>query len=182
MRPVGYLVHGAEAGRGTGYNYVMAGNGLFLEAEGPLITARVSLAEARVRGLPPLEELLELRHGMVPGHLLDLVVDVMSAVPDREMYAAIAWNDGEYRVVVPPQEPGPGYVEYETVPGTVVNAHSHGRMGAFFSSTDDADDQGFVVSVVVGRLNTLFPQIEARLCIYGYFAPLSLGQVFDYRW
>ena len=178
MRPAGYLIHGAEAGRGAGYTYVMAGNGLFLEAENPLITARLHLAEALVRGLEPLGELLELRHGRVPGHLLSLVMDVMTTDREREMYAAIVW-DGGYRIVLPPQEAGPTHVTYETVPETVVNIHSHGRMEAFFSSADDADDQGFTVSVVVGRLDSLFPEVKSRLCVYGYFAPIRMRQIFD---
>ena len=177
MEPIGYLIHGAYPDEGMGYTYLMAGNGLFLETKGRLITARILLAEAEVRGLEPLEELLELRHGRIPRHLLALVMDIMTAGHDREMYAAIVW-DGEYRIVLPPQEAGPNYVDYETVPGTMVDIHSHGRMRAFFSATDDADDQGFVVSVVVGLLDTLFPEIVARLCVYGYFAPVILEEIF----
>jgi hypothetical protein len=50
-------------------------------------------------------------------------------------------------------------------------------MGAFFSGTDDRDDQGFLVSVVVGKLDRLVPAAGARLCIYGYHAPVELREV-----
>jgi len=181
MRPAGYLIHGADVGLGAGYTYVMAGNGLFLEAENPLVRARIQIARAPIRGLPPLEDLLELRHGRVPGRLLSQAMDVMTADREREVYAAIVWDRG-YMIALPPQDAGPDYVTYEKVPGTVVNIHSHGRMRAFFSGTDDTDDQGFTVSVVVGRLDTIFPEVGARQCVYGYFAPVRMGQIFDQFW
>jgi hypothetical protein len=31
----------------------------------------------------------------------------------------------------------------------------------------------------VGRLDTLLPEVELRLGAYGYFAPISLEEVFD---
>ena len=181
MRPVGYLLNteGGLAGEpGLFYNYILAGNGLFLEAENPLLRARVHLAEARVRGLRPLEPCLELRHGRVPGHLLTLAVNTMLTSPDREMYAAITWEADRYRILVPGQERDRGHVTYEPTAGTLVGIHSHGHMGAFFSSTDDQDEQGLLAAVVLGHLETLLPQARARLCVYGYFAPVRLAEVF----
>lgn len=180
MSLAGYIVHtpGGDLGSpGTGYTYILAGNGLFLETENPHLRARILLAPVDVRGLPPLEPYLRLRHGLIPSHLLDLVLNVCYTRPDQEVYVAIAW-DGEYRISVPPQEGGAGHVSYETVPHTVVGVHSHGKMGAFFSATDDQDDQGFLVSLVLGELGHLVPSVKARLCLYGYFAPVGLGQVF----
>jgi len=180
MRPVGYLLNtegGLVGEPGPFYNYILAGNGVFLEAENPLLRARVCIAEARVRGLCPLEPCLELRHGKVPGYLLALAVNTMLTSPDREMYAAIVWDE-QYRIRLPGQEGDGGHLTYEPVPGTVVGIHSHGRMGAFFSFTDDQDEQGLLVAVVLGHLDTLLPQVRARLCVYGHFAPMRLGEVF----
>ena len=186
MRPVGYIIYtpttpvtGPLEERGMAYTYVLAGNGLFLEAENALLRARILIAPAQVRGLPALVPYLELRHGLIPGYLMDLVVSACGATPDREVYAAIAWDGQDYRVVVPPQEGSGGHVDYEVVPNTVVGIHSHGSMGAFFSGTDTRDDQGFIVSVVLGELGHLVPQARARLCLYGYFAPVKLNEVFS---
>ena len=58
MNPVGYLIKrpdGLEGERGVYYDYVLASNGIFIEAEGKLIAARVPVAECEVRGLAPLE-------------------------------------------------------------------------------------------------------------------------------
>jgi PRTRC genetic system protein A len=181
MRPAGYIISapGGDIGtRGTAYTYVVAGDGLWLEADNGILKARACLAPVPVRGLPPAEPLLELRHGRIPVAVLSLAVNAFSAWAHQEAYAAIVWGELGYRVVFPPQEGTSGSVTYEPVPGTVVGLHSHGRMGAFFSGTDDRDDQGFQVSVVVGKLDRLVPAAAARLCIYGYHAPVDLRDVF----
>jgi len=182
VKAVGYLLNTPEgpAGEpGPFYSYILAGNGLFLEADNPLLRARLRLAEARVRGLRPLEPLLELRHGKIPAHLLSLVAGTMGACRHREMFASIVWDGERYALRLPEQEADGGHVTYETVGGTVVGIHSHGGMDAFFSGTDDRDDQGFLVSLVLGKVDTLLPQVRARLCVYGYFAPVRLGEMFE---
>ena len=177
MRLVGYRIHDLDLGSpGEAYTYAMAGNGLFLEAGNGLLRARILLAGAVVRGLAPLESFLELRHGPIPVHLLALAISAMPA--DVESYAAIVWDGLTYRVAFPPQERGDAHVTYEPVPGTVVGLHSHGAMEAFFSYQDDRDEQGFQVSMVVGEVGRLIPAAKARLCLYGYFAPVRLNEVF----
>ena len=48
----------------------------------------------------------------------------------------------------------PTALAYENDPRAVIDLHSHGRMSAFFSSTDDADEQGFRLYVVIGNVDT----------------------------
>ncbi len=161
------------------YTYILAGNGIFLEAHNSLMGVRIPLAEASVRGLAPLGAFLELRHGRIPGYLLDLVASSFGAMPDRETYAAIVW-EGEYGIRMPSQEGGGGHVTYEVIPNTVVNLHSHpGGLPAKFSPTDNLDDQGFQVSVVVAEVSRLIPCARARVCLYGYFWEIALAQVFE---
>jgi PRTRC genetic system protein A len=59
-----------------------------------------------------------------------------------------------------------------------MDIHSHGSMKAFFSFTDDRDEQGLRLYMVVGRLDTLLPEVELRLGVYGYFATLNIDEVF----
>ncbi len=180
MNLAGYIVRtrGGDIGtRGSVYTYIMAGNGLWLEAENPLLEARIQLSSLPVRGLPLLKPRLELRHGKVPQYLVAQAVFTMSASSEWEMYAAIAWDGEKYELVWPAQERTAASVVFDTVPHTVVGLHSHGRMGAFFSGIDDRDDQGFQVEVVVGKLDRLVPAAGARLCIYGYHAPVELREV-----
>ena len=57
--------------------------------------------------------------------------------------------------------------------------HSHGTHRAFFSATDDRDEQGFRIYGVVGRLDDPLPELALRVGVYSHFSPLHWSQVFD---
>ena len=162
---------------GLFYDYILAENGIFVRARSPILEATVLISPAQVRGLSPLEEKVDLPRGRIPWPLYDLAVSVLAATPDRERYLAVTW-EGEYSLIMPPQEGSAGGVEYELLPNTVLDIHSHGAMRAFFSFTDDRDEQGLRLYMVMGRFNTLLPDVEIRVGVYGYFAPLILNEVF----
>ncbi len=61
----------------------------------------------------------------------------------------------------------------------LVDIHSHHSMAAFFSSTDDADDTGLSVSVVIGRIYSTRPEIICRLNGYGHHEVIPALMVFD---
>lgn len=130
-------------------------------------------------GLPnsPAESKVELRMGRIPRRLYDLAISILFADSERERYLAITW-EGEYRLRLPPQEGNASGVEYERLPSSVMDIHSHGTMGAFFSSTDDRDEKGLRLYMVVGKLHTLFPEVKLRLGVYGYFATVRIEEVF----
>ncbi|KKL07387.1 hypothetical protein LCGC14_2586530 [marine sediment metagenome] len=179
MRPVGYLVkHETLCGeRGSFFDYVIAGNGVFVEAEGPLLAARAPVAEANIRGLMSTEAKVVLRHGLIPSHLFDLALSVMLADPEHERYLAIAWRDGRYRLLEPQQVPAGAGVSYQRVEDVVLDLHSHCGMEAYFSLTDNGDEQGLKLYGVVGKLNGR-PQLRLRIGVYGYFHELPWDQVF----
>jgi len=57
---------------------------------------------------------------------------------------------------------------------TLIEVHSHQRMAAFFSSTDSADEQGFRLYAVLGRLDRdgYEAEIRLRVGVYGHFYEL----------
>jgi PRTRC genetic system protein A len=181
MRSAGYLLNtreGLTGERGIFYDYILAGNGLFVRAQNRHLRATINIAPAEVRGLLPLEKSLELPGGRIPRGLYDLALSVMAADPWRERYLAITW-DGSYRLRMPVQEMEGGGVSYERLPDTLVDIHSHASMGAFFSQTDNEDEQGFGLYMVIGKVDTTSPEVKLRLGVYGYFAPITLPEVFD---
>ena len=181
MRPVGYLLNkreGLEGDPGLFYNYILAGDGLFIRAENPLIKGTLCISPVNIRGLAPLDKQIELVHGKIPRRLYDLALSVLMAGSDREQYLAITWEN-EYRLRMPGQERNGASVQYETLPSSIMDIHSHRRMDAFFSNTDDSDEKGLRFYAVVGRLDTLLPEVELRLGVYGYFAPLSIEDIFN---
>ena len=181
MRSAGYLLNkreGLEGKPGFFYDYILAENGLFIRAQNPLIEATVCISPVEIRGLSPLKENIELVHGKIPRRLYDLSLSVLMASSDREQYLAITWED-EYHLRIPGQERQGTSVKYQTLSSSVMDIHSHGCMEAFFSCTDNTDEQGLRLYMVVGRLDTLLPEVELRLGVYGYFIMLSIEEVFD---
>lgn len=181
MKPVGYLVKRKDGlydgQRGSFYDYLLCGNGVFVEAEGPLLAARVPVAEAEIRGLEATEPKVVLRHGLIPGYFFDLALDAMLGSPEREFYIAVIWEDGFYRLRVPEQERHGAGVKYERLDHTVLDLHSHGSMRAFFSLTDDRDEGGLRLYAVVGKLRER-PQVRLRVGVYGYHMEIPWSQVF----
>lgn len=181
VKPVGYILyttHGRQGESGIFYNYVIGVNGVFLEAENAHIRARVWVAPGEIRGLGPLKEEVELRHGKIPRRLYDLALITFAGAPTQEFYVAVTW-EGEYRLHIPLQERSCAQVRYETIPNTVLDIHSHAGMSAGFSGQDDRDEQGLQLYGVVGRMDTLLPEAEFRAGVYGYFAPLEMEDIFN---
>ena len=184
MSLIGYLINHPgrlEGTRGLAYDYVLAGNGLFLESEGPLMAARVLVEEADVRGLAPLEPKLVLRHGKVHGSLWELALNVLIASSGRERYVAIVRRQDDYELRVPPQEQSAaGIAEYYRTPQTVVDIHSHPGTGEpHFSMTDDGDEIGFQVYGVVSNVAHGKPFVRLRVGIYGYWQEIPWSDVFS---
>ena len=146
-RPVNYLINsltGLVGEPGVFYNYILAGNGLYLRAKNSQLAATVCVAAQEVRGLAPLKEDILLLHGKIPLYFLNLALSILCMKPDIEQYLAVTWQ-GNYSLNVPSQLQTAGSVTYETVPGTVLDIHSHaGGVAAHFSGIDNHDEQGFV--------------------------------------
>lgn len=181
MRPVGYLLNterGLAGEPGLFYDYILAENGLFVQARSSLLEATVCIGFSTVRGLQPLEERVELPMGKIPNYIYNIALSVFFTDRRQEHYLAVTW-EGEYRLRVPCQEPSTCGVKYERLPSTVLDIHSHGTMRPFFSGTDDQDEQGLRLYMVVGRFNTLMPEIEMRVGVYGYFGSVQFEEVFS---
>ena len=179
-KPVGYLVNhpaGLYGTQGIGYDYVLGAGGLYVQSESAHLTARFLVAPAEVRGLGPATEKLALSHCPIPAHLFELGLGWMLAAPGTERFFAVRWDGNAYRLVVPPQEGTASSLSYQPPSGVIAEFHSHGRHRAFFSATDDRDEQGFRIYGVVGRLDSPAPELTLRVGIYGHFAPLRWSQV-----
>lgn len=174
--PVGYLVNhpeGPQGRQGVGYDYILAGNGIFVQASSPALIARIQIASANIRGLPDVDEKIALPHGPIPARLLRDGIRWMLETPWQERFFAIAWRGSEYRLHQPPQAGTAASLTYAPLPGAVAEFHSHARHRAAFSTTDDADEQGLRIYGVIGRLDRPQPEMALRLGIYGHFRRLE---------
>jgi PRTRC genetic system protein A len=85
------------------------------------------------------------------------------------------------RVVAPHTQDGsPASLRYAMpARGTpLLDLHSHHSMRAYFSETDNRDDDGLSVSAVIGNIYTR-PEIVTRLNVYGHRWPVPALVIFD---
>ncbi len=179
---MGYLLNhpaGLSGVQGVGFDYVLGSGGVFVQSESAHLTARVPVASCEVRGLAPVAEKVELTNGPIPSALFELGLRWFQDDPETERLFAIRWDGDGYRLVVPPQVGTGTRLAYVPPAGVVAEFHSHGRSRAFFSATDERDEQGFRIFGVVGRLDSPEPELSLRVGVYGHFAPLDWPQVFD---
>lgn len=179
-KPAGCLINhpgGLEGSSGIVYDYIMAENGLFVQCSSPLLEARVQIAEAHIRGLAPMERLVELPKGKIPASFLELVLSVAFISPTKEVYMAVAW-EGSYHLKVPNQARETASVQYDVMSNVVMDIHTHGALPPFFSPDDNADEQGFRLSMVIGNLLAEREEVMVRVGVYGYFAPVTMEEVF----
>ena len=179
---MGYLVShhtGLSGLQGIGYDYVLGSGGLYVQSESAHLTARVPVASCTVRGLAPVAEKVELAQGPIPARLFELGLRWFRDDPDTERLFAVRWDGRTYRLMVPPQAGTATSLAYVPPAGVVAEFHSHGSSRAFFSATDDRDEQGFRIYGVVGRLDAPLPELSLRVGVYGHFAPVEWSQVFD---
>jgi len=180
MRLVGYLVNypeGISGERGLYYDYIMASNGVFIEVESLLITARIPVAECEIRGLAPIEAKISLLYGSIPQRFFDLTLDLFLSDIETEHYVAIVGDRG-YHFYIPVQDKSAGSVVYEVGTSIVLEIHSHGQMAPRFSSIDNVDEAGLKLYGVIGRLDAI-PVVKLRIGAYGYFKDLCWKDVFD---
>jgi PRTRC genetic system protein A len=180
MKPVGYLFNrpeGLEGERGLYYNYIFASNGLFIEAENKLMEVRIPIAYCDIRGLAPLKVKINLTYGSIPQRFFDLSLSMFLSDIEREQYIAVI-GDAGYHFYIPLQDKEGASVTYECGDKVVLEMHSHHKMGAWFSGTDDKDETGLKVYGVVGNLDKT-PIVRLRLGVYGYYMPLAWKEVFD---
>lgn len=187
MNPAGYLVysgktHRLEGNPGDVYNYVLAGNGVFVDVRSPLLAASVKVGDARVRGLGDYPEHFSLPQGRLPRDLYELLWHLVYDFTDREQYLAVTWEreDARYLLHRPMQQMFPARVVYETVPGALLHIHTHpGSIGTHFSTWDDKDEQGLGVYMVIGDLYSPSPRVKLRVGIYGYRRDVEMEEVFN---
>lgn len=168
-------------------DYVTAAGGLYVRAHDHRIAALVpvALSAQPLTGLALVEPYARLLVGKVPEPFLRAVLkSARAAMPREAMYqfvyaGVMAKETGGWGCARPAQKGTPGRVTYLDYTVASVDLHSHHAMAPFFSSTDDADEQGLRFYCVIGRLDTDRPQIAARVGVYGHTLRVPATTIFE---
>ena len=168
------------------YEYIVGKNGLFIHAGDERLFAAIPIAPAHVNNaLSRVEPTVSLLIPRVPGALLRLTLEsARRHLPNEAMYQFSHRTHGDtytrgWTCRMPNALATPTALAYENDQHAVIDLHSHGRMDAFFSSTDDADEQGFRLYVVIGNVDTDRPTIAARVGVYGHHMSIDPSVIFD---
>ena len=174
-----------------GIDWLYAANGIFKRGRSDTIELQ-GLASPVHYAVPGLVNLVEYVHFFawprrLPGELLaPLLADAQRAGsagaiahPIEKQYFFVE-REG-VRVVAPRGQEATATSLRYVMPhsGTpLLDLHSHHSMRAYFSHTDDRDDQGLSVSAVIGNI-FIRPELVVRLNIYGLHCPVPATMVFD---
>lgn len=122
----------------------------------------------------------------IPAALLEEAVFAFRAALPREAVVQVLWDceARAYRIGLPLQQAGACSVDFARalLPEHLVwvmDIHSHGRLGAYFSRTDDLDEKATGLYAVVGKVHTPFPELRVRYSCGGTYREIRPEQVFD---
>ena len=172
------------------YNYLLAGNGLFLQAQRRELSALVRIAPAHVRGLAPLRSRLRVRFPRVPAPLVREMVHVAAEAAREgsgglEVLFYLAFQAGRWQLFQPAQEQTHSSVqlapdaEREAILDALIDVHSHPFPMRGFSGTDDQSDGGAFRFAVLIADPAGAPSLHARLCVYGAFLEVPPSLLFE---
>ena len=159
--------------------YVVAGNGVHLWAHREGLEALIPVAPGTIHDLYPVEPFVRLDAPRLDAPVLAALLAVAqqarseSGVPLESLFYPHYEPGQGWRLIVPPQERNVARVRpleegLSAYSQAWWEIHSHHGMRAFFSGTDDADERGFRIYGVVGRIFSR-PEIRLRVGIYGHF-------------
>ena len=177
--------------------FLWGNNGIFRSVERTEFQAIVPHASIATPGLAPIKTEFRLRVPKVPKQRVKAIIKQVNQYPNLEQLFYLYWRGTGWEVVKPEQECTPSSclcLEQFPEPASI-EIHSHGSMGAFFSSTDDAEETGCRISSVVGR-NSDCPkglashraertgkanrlEIISRVCVHGLFAIVDSAHVYE---
>jgi len=173
------------------FEYLIGSNGIFVRAvrQGLEVIIPVEIFTASIRGLEPIEPLVRLTPGRIPQQILiqmwkESCIAAL-AEPPLEITFHIHQEQGQWRLVIPEQTQSSAKcraIEYgldSSYINATVEVHSHNRMAAFFSGADDADEGGFRIFVVLGRVTESSAEIICRVGVYRQFWHVPADWIFE---
>lgn len=170
----------------TLYEYLFAGNGVFIRAfrEGLSATIPVNLYPSPLRFLPSLSPQVTLDSQPIPKSIL-LALWRQSCLAQSsqglmEILFHLHYKAPYWHLVTPKQSQSPSHCQplQAYLQSAVAEIHSHGTESAYFSATDNLEENGFRLYGVIGRLNSPRPEILLRIGIYHHFLILPASSLF----
>jgi PRTRC genetic system protein A len=165
------------------YAYILAGNGVFLYGKREDLEVLIPISRAAIAGLPPLVPFVNMPR--VPAVLLQHVLNVSREnLPNEILFwfnfdrDRQVWNLDAPLQICRPASVFPVDRSDPRGARALIDLHSHALLDPFFSRTDNKDEQGFRIFVVIGRVNQK-ALILVRVGVYGNYWNIPADLVFE---
>ncbi len=174
----------------NGHRFLAAHDGLYAEIKRPWLHSIFRVAESAIP--LPYGEVIPATHFSIYRRQLaesmDRFIEEAQQAFPNEHAAWLSFTDGEGLRYEPVkiETSGSGHIRYRRPAvscGRVlaVDIHSHGRHPAFWSATDDLDDNDDAkLAIVFGNLDAPQPSVKARLLALG--AEMDFSELVDSIW
>ena len=172
------------------YEYVMAGNGIFIRGARREFQTQFCIQPFAVRGLQELAPSLQMNGPRVSREIVaEMLRRARSARDAKGQPCEIVFHleldeTKTWQCHVPNQRQSPMRARpsddspSSSYARACIEVHSHVDMHASFSSIDDKDELGFRIYAVLGSISTT-PVIRVRVGMYGYRHDIPANWVFD---
>lgn len=123
----------------------------------------------------------------IPWNIVEQTIELFRKNPIYEFAVQIFYDVAQksYFIYVPEQETSRSAVVFQRNPEIeskkilVMDIHSHGAFSAFFSHTDDNDEKGVRLYMVIGNLNSASCSFKLRAGMAGAFGNMALADIFS---
>ena len=170
------------------YDYLVGGNGVFLRSQREGLTVILPLRFCEIRGLAPVEPMIRMEYPPIPAGIIEEMLAYAQDANDQghpvEALFHLVWGTNGWQLLIPeqvqsvtnvaPVDDGPE----SSYARALVETHSHHTMRAFFSSTDDRDEQGFRIYAVLGKIFA-DPELLVRAGCQGTFWVIPADWIFE---
>lgn len=164
-------------------------NYYFLDEHGVVSEVRrtqTGVFSVPVRGTRSSEPPLTLFVPRIPVSILNEIVGRFQDAPDIEHLAYVVWDTYHHYSIYWPKQTSSA-VSVESEEGfmetderfIVLQIHSHGRLPAFFSRQDNADEIRTGLYGVVGLCHQTYPEMKFRMSCGGKFWNVAPGEIFS---
>ncbi len=175
MFPI-YLYEGEELPKDE-ICYLIAKQGIFLKKKVGLVESLTKVDKISI--LNELKPWAKMSLPKISGPQMGKIISFFKAVVgefsgEANVLLYYSETENKYIVAVPKQEVTGGSCDYEqgaSIPGydLIGTVHSHARMSAFHSGTDDKDEKYFDgLHITIGHLTDDYPSISASIVVNGF--------------
>jgi len=176
MFPI-YLYEGGEIPEDD-ICYLIGKQGIYLKKKVGLVESLTKVDKISI--LDEVKPWAKIDLPKIPGPHVAKIISFFKAVVEKfsgEANVLLYYNEQEkkYKLSIPKQQVTAAACDYETEGTTILGynlvgtIHSHARMSAFHSGTDDADEKNFDgLHITIGHLTDDHPSISASIVVNGF--------------